>query len=445
MNPNEKNARRYGSMNQSMSRGGFVKTMGVGVAGLGMAATGFGGVGRAVGGGVPFTEFPQPEAGDFETIAFFTQNVEGLTADSEGYLYTVGRGGSVEYPGYNLVWRVDPKNPSEAPVIVGLVPIAPNNLYGWGLAFDLAGDLYIGTGNRTTPGGIPTNYGYIYKLTLNPDAATPPIAVPYTSLAGVGEVPGANGLAFDKKGDLWITDCINEQGRIWKIETSVGGHTAIEQFRVPTLGTYTPQLYSGLQPNTYGQPAAQVLPYAIVANGAAFNPKGDLFVSDTTRGRIWKVEFDDDRNIISPMLPDTNILDESNIFAESVLLAGADGIALDVVGNIWVTANARNAITVVTKNGEVRPIFQNPTNPGQTKTPTSNPSNLGPLQFPSSPFILGKELYITNSDSGRGDDYPPGGGEIPRTVNGITYKGKISHLKLRLHVPGMRLPVEPDY
>ena len=103
-----------------------------------------------------------------------------------------------------------------------------------------------------------------------------------------------------------------------------------------------------------------------MANGLAFNKKGDLFNIDTARGALWKVEFDRHGKLKSPTGCDTtftaNTLCLSNIFVAHPILEGGDGIALDREGNIWVDANERNAVAVVTQDGKVIEIFRNPVN-----------------------------------------------------------------------------------
>ena len=78
----------------------------------------------------------------------------------------------------------------------------------------------------------------------------------------------------------------------------------------------------------------------LVANGLAFNKKGDLFNIDTARGALWKIEFDQHGNLKSPTGCDTtftaNTLCLSNIFVAHPILEGGDGIALDREENIWV-------------------------------------------------------------------------------------------------------------
>jgi len=91
MNPNERNSRRYGNMNASMSRGGFIKTAGVAAVGVGMAATGLGGVARAghgpsdfiapeliAGGGMNYNVWPSGDltgATDVQNVQWCVDNV----------------------------------------------------------------------------------------------------------------------------------------------------------------------------------------------------------------------------------------------------------------------------------------------------------------------------------------------------------------------------------
>ena len=102
----------------------------------------------------------------------------------------------------------------------------------------------------------------------------------------------------------------------------------------------------------------------LVANGLAFNKKGDLFNIDTARGALWKMEFDRYGNLKSPTGCDTTFTDNtlclSNVFVAHPILEGGDGIALDREGNIWVDANERNAVALVTRDGRVFEVFPQP-------------------------------------------------------------------------------------
>jgi hypothetical protein len=185
-----------------------------------------------------------------------------------------------------------------------------------------------------------------------------------------------------------------------------------------------------------------------VANGLAFNKKGDLFNIDTARGALWKIEFDRQGNLKSPTGCDTtftaNTLCLSNIFVAHPILEGGDGIALDREENIWVDANERNAVAVVTKQGKVFEIFRNPVNAsGLRNSADSAVGNRYILEFPTSPFLSGKVLCTSMSDGDRRDNSLRSAGEINAGApqDGPTPLGKISCMDQELTIPGLPLPI----
>jgi sugar lactone lactonase YvrE len=78
------------------------------------------------------------------------------------------------------------------------------------------------------------------------------------------------------------------------------------------------------------------------------------------------------------------------LLAQSPLLEGADGLALDRAGTLWVTANERNAILTVTSAGQVREVAKN--------------GSQGPLEFPSAIVFVGERAYVSNYDQPRRDN-----------------------------------------
>jgi hypothetical protein len=178
-----------------------------------------------------------------------------------------------------------------------------------------------------------------------------------------------------------------------------------------------------------------------VANGVAFNRAGDLYIADTARGAIWKAEFDRDGTLTSPTGCDTtftpNTLCLDNVLVAHPYLEGADGIALDVAGNVWVDANERNAVVVVTKDGRVLEVFRNPVNSvGLRNSADTTHGHNRILEFPTSPFLLGKKFCTANSDGDRRDNSPRAAGEINGGAGNA--RGKISCLDQELTIPGPR-------
>jgi sugar lactone lactonase YvrE len=373
---------------------------------------------------------PFPKHPTFSTLVTTPLPIEGMTGDHRGNLYVPARtaGPGVSCP----VWRVNIDSPSPALVVVGTIP-APSSTgqcAPLGLAFDRAGKLYV------------TETDKIYRFL--PNAGTPPGADLFAS-----GVPGTNGVAFDRDGNLWTSDGTTGQGRVWRIDAY---GTPTEMFRIQPIANEV-NLVAGvggvgrdvrtLPPGTVTvtpttRNAANTLgSQPLVANGLAFDDDGDLIVSDTARGALWKVEFDHWGNVRSRMGCDTtftaNTLCLENIFVAHPLLEGADGITLDREGNIWVDANERNAVVIVTKNGKnVREVFRN------APDATTKLRNGGPMEFNTSPVLSDRKFCTANLDANRRDNSPSSGGEIGGTGQNV---GKISCMNQRLSIPGMRLPV----
>ena len=336
---------------------------------------------------------PLPSGAPWTSVLKTAVGLEGLTADRHGNLYTPGRGAD-PCP----IFRTRPSG--GPPAVVGNIP-APCNPAG--LAFDRDGDLFVADGNRI--------------VTLRPNAAEPPTATVYAT-----DVPGANGVAFDSRGNLWVSDGTTAQGRVWRIGRD---RTPVEVFRVQPMANEVNLVDGvggvgrdprGLPPGTItitptGRQAANTLgSQHLVANGLAFDRRGTLFVADTARGAIWRVALDHKGRVRSPTGCDTtftpNTLCLDNVFVAHPYLEGADGIVLDRDGNIVVAANERNAIVVVTDDGRTIELFRNPVDP------TTRLRNQGPLEFPTSPVIVGRTLCVAHSDGARRDNFPNSGGEV---------------------------------
>ena len=268
--------------------------------------------------------------------------VESITADARGMLYMPDRVSG------NIL-RVDPGSPK--PVVVGRVAIRdvggkriePNAA---GVAFDRRGDLYIAVGP----------FSEVMRIrAADLDPAKPGLATTFAT-----GVPGANGIAFDRQGNLFIS----------------GGASGIVYRVGPDGGAAQPA--AQIERFTRTLPDGKTL-QAIVANGLEFDSAGVLHVADTARGAVWKVTIGADGKGGKPVL-----------LAQDARLEGADGMAFDHHGNLWVAANELNALVTVTPAGQIR-------------TSASNDSR-GPLEFPSALVFTGGVGYVTNFD-------------VPRRVN----------------------------
>lgn len=385
---------------------------------------------------------PFPQNATFTTQAITPLAIEGLTGDADGNLYTTGR---ATPPSPCPVWKIS----GATLTAVGLVPnpaASPCNPSG--ITFDRVGHLYIADAGS---GGV--------VWTLAPNAATPATATAFAT-----GVPGTNGLAFDRDGNLWTADGTTGQGRVWRIVPFGGACEpdfvgCREVFRIQPLSNEVNLVLGvggvgrdvrSLPPGTIlvtptTRNAANALgSQPLVGNGVAFNRQGDLFIADTGRGAIWKAEFDRRGNLKSPTGCDltftANTLCLDNVFVAHPYLEGADGIALDVAGNIWVDANERNAVVVVTKKGRVVEVFRNPVNAAGLRNSADPPTgNNHILEFPTSPFLTGTRFCTSQSDGDRRDNSPRAAGEINAGTGAA--RGKISCMDQELHIPGLPLPV----
>jgi sugar lactone lactonase YvrE len=394
-------------------------------------------------------KLPFPKNATVTTLITTPRLIEGLTGDHRN-LYTAASGTPP-----CAVWRINIHNPSLIPI--GFVVPAAGNCDLGGIAFNEVGDLFVADAAA----------GTIY--TFNPSAENPPNAAIFAS-----GVPGANSIAFDKKGNLWVSDGVTAQGRVWKITgpeancTSTPAINCEEVFRIQPLANevnlvngvggvgrdvrWLPQGTITVTP-TSRSAANTLASVALVANGIAFDKDGDkLFIADTARGAIWQATFNRAGQLRSKTGCDTtfapNTLCLDNVFIAHPYLAGADGIVLDRDGNIWVVAVERQAIVVVTKHGKVFEVFRNPVNSpsgfGLRNAGDQSVGNNHILEAPTSPFIIGKVFCTAQADFGLGDNSPRSTGEVlgGQPQDGPIPLAKISCMDQELKIPGLRLPID---
>jgi len=112
---------------------------------------------------------------------------------------------------------------------------------------------------------------------------------------------------------------------------------------------------------------------AFGANGLAFNRDDSaLFVANTGDDRVLKLDMA------------TNTL---SVFTESV--NGADGLVFDRRGRLWVAANQNDEVVALNRNGRVIARI------GEFEGIRGDGSPKG-LLFPASPVIVGDEMFVTN-------------------------------------------------
>lgn len=194
-----------------------------------------------------------------------------------------------------------------------------------------------------------------------------------------------NDLAFDDAGATFLTD--SALGVIWKITPN----------GTASIWLSDPLLQGNLEAPVFG------LPFG--ANGITFDrQKRTLYVSNSDLGAI--LEIDVRRN---------GTPGDVEILAADPRLVGADGIALDRSGTLFVAVNPQDQLATVSRRGEVSVIAQ----AGLLDGPSSFAFGVAPCDKHT--------LYLTNFAISRASGAQPG---VPRP--GI--------LSLRVSTPGLSLP-----
>jgi sugar lactone lactonase YvrE len=273
--------------------------------------------------------------------------VESITADQQGRLYLA------DWVSGSIL-RVDPREAKA--VVVGRIANRQvggktSRGDGRGIACNSQGDLFIACDPFS-------EVVRLKKADINPEKP----GITETFATGT---EGANGIAFDRNGNLYVTGA--RTGRIYRVGPAGGKAEVVLQ-----IDPHNRTLPDGKSQ----QP--------IVANGVAFDAKGLLYITDTARGAIWKATLGPDGRAGKPVL-----------LAQSSLLAGADGLDFDASGRIWVTANERNTIVMVSSDGKVQEITKN--------------GSQGPLEFPSAIVFVGNKAYVSNNDTPRRDNLDANG------------------------------------
>ena len=268
--------------------------------------------------------------------------VESLAADPRGMLYACDRVSG-------NVWRIDPRNPKL--IVVGKVQereIGGKKVLAnvSGIGFNQAGDLYL------TAGG----FNEVLRIRgRNLDPKEPGVAQTFAI-----ETEGANGIAFDKNNNLYVSGGRN--GRIYRTGAEGGRAEIFSQ-----IPLHTRKLPDGKSEQ------------ALTANGIVFDKQGTtLYITDAARGAIWKLSVADGR------------AGQPVLLSQSALLEGADGPSFDPQGNLWVAANERNAVVMVQPDGRVFDIQKN--------------DSKGPLEFPTSVVFVDANAYVSNFDTPRRDN-----------------------------------------
>ncbi|HWC10001.1 MAG TPA: SMP-30/gluconolactonase/LRE family protein [Acidimicrobiales bacterium] len=137
-------------------------------------------------------------------------------------------------------------------------------------------------------------------------------------LPGTEAIGLPNGLLFDRRGNLFVTDSVG--GAIW---------------RIPAKGIAERWLQHPLLEGDNSAPP----PVPLGANGIAFRD-GTLFVTNTEKGSLIRVPVKRDAS------PGT-----LSVLAQGPALIGADGLTLDTRGSLYVAVNGQNTVVQVSPGG----------------------------------------------------------------------------------------------
>jgi len=253
------------------------------------------------------------------------------------------------------VWRIDPSNPKL--IVVGRVQ--ERNVGGKrvradvsGIVLNQAGDIYL------------TARGFKEVLRIrerNLNSNEPGVAETFAT-----ETDGANGIAFDRNGYLYVSG--GDNGKIYRTGPE-GGRAAI---------------IAQIAPHARTVPKGKTA-RALTANGIVFDKQGStLYIADGARGAIWQLAIGNDGKAGQPQL-----------MTQSALLEGADGPSFDPQGNLWVAANERHAVVLVQPDGRAFDVLKN--------------DSKGPLEFPTAVVFIGATAYVSNFGMARRDKLSVGG------------------------------------
>ncbi len=312
------------------------------------------------------------KATPFATLAPDVKFPEGIAADAHGYIYV----STFSFPPRpSFIVKLGPGGKELQRTDDLGTPLL-------GLAFNADGDLFV----------ADFGAGAILKI-LNGDLSNAPIT--YATLPCCTIVPGfpfpftkttaaPNGLIFDHDGTLLVSDSF--QAEIFRIPA--GGCPGGDSSCVTSVAKNAMLATAGFPP--FG------------ANGLALRG-GALYVANTGNDTILRL----------PLGPD-GTAESVDIWAQSI--NGADGIAFDHSGRLWVCANQADELVVLkeidTEAGGVpvkvgKVLFK----VGDFEGLVGGPGAQRPkgFLFPASLVIVGHKVFVTNLALG----LTPGEGDEP--------------------------------
>ena len=246
----------------------------------------------------------------FPSFIPFDASPEGVAVDKVGNVYASVNVAS----GSDQIWKFTPSGAKSVLVDFG----APG--YACGLAVDAVGKVYM-----ARP-AVPAHG--VFRVGPHGDAIR---------LPGTEQILGADALAFDPRGTLYISEIFSgffsgdpstsafDQGGIWRVPK---GGTAELWLR--------DDLLTGLDPFLF--------PFPVGANGIAFY-HGALYVINTDKALVVRVPVRHNGRLGQPEVwKQVADVPESVFYEHPFIPLMLDGLALDVQGNIYIAVPSREAI-----------------------------------------------------------------------------------------------------
>ena len=246
-----------------------------------------------------------------------------------------------------------------------------------GLVFDRDGWLYAGS-------SLPDHKGIGPIYRISSDGKT------VETFADTGG--RVLGLAFDRRGDLYV--CDGKLGAVLRIEPN--GRVHLFADRAGSRKMMMPNfLVFDDDGQLYVSDSGRRLPVSVPGTIYRFAPKGtgEIFVDQlifanglaltAPADALYVVETRDDRVLRVPIKRD-GTAGTPTVYVDQ-LISGPDGLALDMAGNLYITVTRTNQIVCVTPNGERFSLVTDP-----TSARIYMPSNLA-FGYPKQ-----RGLYIAN-------------------------------------------------
>jgi sugar lactone lactonase YvrE len=224
---------------------------------------------------------------------------EGVAVDKRGDVFT-------SLSPLGQVRKVSPDG-TESLLAQVVPPGAGNGVVG--LAVDAPGNVYVAAATLD-----PATSG-VYKIARDGS---------FARLPGTGAITFPNGIALDKRGNVYVTDTIG--GSVWRVPASGG----------PATEWFESALLLGDGSFNFGFPLG--------ANGIAYR-QNEIVVGNTEGARLLRI----------PINPDGSA-GSASVLAEGPALIAVDGVTFDVHGNVWACVIAQSTIVRVSPTGAITTV-----------------------------------------------------------------------------------------